>query len=263
MSEMMKVENLSVYRDGKPILHDINFSLEKNKFIGIIGPNGAGKSTLLGAMAAFLPAQQGAIFVEDQSLEKMNRVNRARLISYLPQARPVHWVMTVEDIVMLGRYAWGEVRQSSVEKNAVDQKAVDIALIKTHTDHLRSRQIDSLSGGERARVHLARALAGSTPVLLADEPTSALDPGHQFSMMIMLQNHAYDNRLVVAAVHDLDLAARYCDVLLVLDQGQLVAQGVPEKILTPDLLHQIFQIDGQFTGSSEERALMLRPLQPV
>lgn len=263
MTRGIKVENLCVRQGENFALDNVSFQANRNTFVGIIGPNGSGKSTLLSALSGLLPVRSGAIEIGGKALSGLGNIERAKCLSYLPQARPVHWSITVEELVLLGRYAWGDVGRGFGMKGSVDQgldkKAVDNALASTNANHLRERHMHTLSGGEQARIHLARALAGNTPILLADEPTNALDPGHQFSLMAMLQARANENRLVMAAIHDFSLAARYCDVLLVLDEGCLMAQGTPREVLTGGVLNDIFKVDGYFQSDERGENFIVTP----
>jgi iron complex transport system ATP-binding protein len=233
----LSVRNLCVERDGATLIKDITFSATAGEFVGVVGPNGAGKSTLLRAIAGVERAAGSATF-NGADVVAMNAVARAKLIAYLPQAREVHWAITAEAVVALGRFAYGAPHRLA----AADLAAVERSLAATDSHSFRSRVASTLSGGEQARVHLARALAAETPVLLADEPTAALDLKHALSIIALLRAKADAGGVIIAALHDLDLARRFCTRLVVINQGEIVADGGPETILSPELLAEVFGV---------------------
>ncbi len=192
---------------------------------GIAGPNGAGKTTLLRAGMGLLAPVSGQVLLEGAPLQAMDLRARARRIAYLPQNGPVHWAMAVRELVALGRFASTATPQE-------DAAAVLAAMQACGVEDFANRSVFTLSGGERSRVLLARALATQTKVLLADEPTSALDPAQQHRIMQILQDRAKAGATVVCALHDLPLAARYCARLVLLRAGRVIADGPPAKVLT-------------------------------
>ena len=218
-------------------LQPLSAELRSADFVGLIGPNGAGKSTLLRAMAALI-AISGHVRLDGRELGTIDPTLRARQIAYLAQATPASWPLSVGELVALGRLPHRGGR------NALeDDRAVREALARTSLTALMGRAVTELSGGEYARAQLARALCVEAPILLVDEPIARLDPFHQLQIMDMLRQHARDGHLVVAVLHDLALAARYCDRLFLLDAGRLVADGPPATVLTQAALRRVYKID--------------------
>lgn len=207
-------------------------------FVGLIGPNGAGKSTLLRAMAALIELSGGEVRIDGRELGHLSQAERARKVAYLAQSTPASWPISVGELIALGRLP----HRGSVSTDD-DERAVRDTIACTAMHELVHRPITELSGGEYARAQLARALCVEAPILLADEPIAQLDPFHQLQIMDLLREHAHDGHLVVAVLHDLALAARYCDRLLLLDSGRLVADGPPDAVLTDDRLRTVYQID--------------------
>ncbi|PQA88597.1 ABC transporter ATP-binding protein [Hyphococcus luteus] len=239
---ILELDHISVSLKGRRILNDISMSAREGEFIGLIGPNGAGKSTLLRTAAGLLPVEAGTRRLAGAAMETLSPRERARALSYLPQTRPLYWAMPVRSLVALGRFAWG----NPLTEDARDAEAVDCALAACGAGHLADRPASELSGGELSRVHLARALAGETPLLLADEPAAALDPAHQLSVMQLLRAKAEEGKAVIAALHDLTLAARYCTRIVMVHEGGVAADGAPKDVLTDDQLQQVFRIRARF-----------------
>ena len=196
------------------------------------GPDELAASHILVAYKGTRNAPAGITRTREEAHE------RARRIAYLPQHRDVHWGVTTDAVVALGRFAYGQAGHFADE----DRAAVDRAMTAAGAAHLKGRTITALSGGEGARVHLARALAGETPVLVVDEPTAALDPRHQLAIMSILKARAENGGLVIAALHDLNLAARYCSRMLVLQDGAIAADGPPMDVLDTDLVARVFGV---------------------
>lgn len=256
MSVLLSVKNVSVALGTRRALENVSFEAGAGEFIGLIGPNGAGKSTLLKTAAGLIQPDNGACASDGKAVADMTAPERARQISYLPQARPVFWSVTARDIVALGRFAYG----APLSEDARDEEAIVRALADAGAAHLADRSAAELSGGELARVHLARALAGETPLLLADEPIAALDPAHQLGVMQLLKSKTDEGRAVIAALHDLALAARYCTRLIVLKDGRLLADGAPKEILSSDLLENAFEVRASIDWNDKGASLQLEPL---
>ena len=229
----MQLTDLTVRRGQCPVLDGVSLSVAAGEFIGLIGPNGAGKTTLLRAALGLLP------FDGQSSLAAMPARTRARAVAFLPQGREIAWPMRVADLVALGRGP-----HLARGMTAVDRAAVDQALHLMGLSGFRDRQATALSGGEQARVLIARALAQDTPLLLADEPVAGLDPEAQLRSMQVFAGLAAEGRGVVAAIHDLGLAARHCTRLILLHQGRILADGPPRAVLSPDNLAQVFHVRG-------------------
>ena len=232
-------QNLSVRLGRHPAVCDVTVALEPGQLVGIVGPNGAGKSTLIRAMLGLARAHGGMAAIDSVPIDRLGRREIARRIAYLPQGQTLHWPLAVERLVALGRMPHlGPLSRLS----AADEARIDAALARADVLHLKGRVATELSGGERARVLLARALAVGAPALIADEPLAALDPGHQIDVMDLLKAEARAGSLVLTVLHDLGMAARYCDRLLLMDKGALVADGAPMDVLTEQSLARVYGI---------------------
>jgi len=238
-STSLRARDLSLSLGDAPVVEGVDLTLDPGEVVAVLGPNGAGKSTLLRALAGLQAPLSGEVLLGGESLPAMKGYRRAREIGYLPQAATVHWPLKVERVVALGRLPhlgpWQRLR-------AEDGYAVDRALAATGVEGLRGRTVTELSGGERARVLLARVLAGEPDCLLADEPVAGLDPYHQVHFMELVREYAGEGRTVALVMHDLNLAARFCDRLVLMDQGRLVADGPAREVLDPDHLARVFGI---------------------
>ncbi|MHA6722522.1 ABC transporter ATP-binding protein [Sphingomonas sp. RS2018] len=236
---------LSVYLGGRQVLNGLSLTLTPGAVTGIIGPNGAGKSTLLRTIARLLPIAEGSVTIDGAALGDVERRTLAQTIAYLPQGGQVHWPVSVERLVSLGRLP--HLAPLSRVGDA-DRAAIEQAMARADVMHFRDRIVTELSGGERARVLLARALAVEAKALLVDEPLAALDPGHQIDVMRLLQAEAAVGATVVVVLHDLTVAARYCDRLALIDAGRLVAEGAPQEVLTPERLARVYGITAWIDG---------------
>ena len=221
------------------MLKDISLSLSSGHLVALVGPNGAGKTTLLRALAGLVPCS-GAIQVGGDALSSLALRERARRFAYLPQGHIVHWPLPARDIVALGRYPHGATDPARLTVR--DAEAVLRAMQATDALQFSDRRVTELSGGERSRVALARVFAVEAPVILADEPTSSLDPRHQIDVMKTLRNAADKGALVMVVTHDLGLAARFADTILVLSDGRLVSQGAPAQALSEQVMAEVFRI---------------------
>lgn len=234
----LSVSDVTVLLGSRQVVQNVSFSADVPSLIGLIGPNGAGKTSLLRAIAG-LTACNGAVLVDALPVTDLDDQSRARIISYLAQDAQAHWPLEVERLVTLGRLPH---LPPFAAPGGADRDAVVGALTRADVLHLRGRRIDQLSGGERARVLLARALAVEAPCLLVDEPVTSLDPYHQLHVMEVLRGYADEGALVIAVLHDLTLAARFCDRLLLLSSGVLKAEGSPAQVLTADNLADVYRI---------------------
>ena len=230
---------VTVRLGARAIVRDASLALDAGELVAMVGPNGAGKTTLMRALAGLVPAD-GAIMLDGKPIDSLKPRERARAIAYLPQGHVFHWPMPVASIVMLGRAPHADTFSTTT---AEDRAAVLRALAMTETATFAERPVTTLSGGERARVALARALATQAPVLLADEPTAALDPRHQLTVMELLRQAAHGGSAILAIMHDLTLAARFADRVVVMDRGALVADASPAEALAPKRLADVFGID--------------------
>jgi iron complex transport system ATP-binding protein len=234
------VEGLDVNLEARPILRGVGFAARAGELIGLIGPNGAGKTTLLRAIGQLTPARAGTASWDGRPLRALDDRERARTLAYLPQGHAIHWPLTVRRLVGLGRLPrLGPFGRATAQ----DEQAVERAMAAADVLALADRLTSTLSGGERARALLARALAVEAPVLLADEPTASLDPYHALEIMALLRRQADDGALVVVVMHDLGLVARFCDRVALIDQGRLVCEGPPRDALTPARLREVYRIE--------------------
>lgn len=249
---LLSLASLGLIRRGRAVLDDISLELRPGECLGLIGPNGAGKSTLIRA-ALGLERASGR-----SSLAEMPAGRRARQAAWLPQGREVAWPMPVADLVALGRLPH-LARGTRLPEG--DRTAVEAVLARLDLTRLAARPATELSGGELARVLLARALAQETPLILADEPVAGLDPAHQIAVMRLLADLAREGRGVLVTCHDLGLAARFCTRLAVIEAGRIVADGRPAEVLTPALLARVFGITARIEAGPE--GLSVQPLDTV
>jgi iron complex transport system ATP-binding protein len=225
---LLAIDSLHASLGGKPVLKDLSFAIAAGEFVGLIGPNGAGKSTLLRTILGFIP-HRGEVAVNGNAVASMSAGERARHIAYLPQERDIAWPVSVETVVALGRLAH---RPAFAAAGRADREIVERAMRRMEIDGFRDRPATDLSGGEKARVLIARVLAQDAPLLLADEPAAGLDPSHQIALMKTFSALAGEGHGVVASMHDLGLAARWCSRLILIDRGVIVADGPPRAVLT-------------------------------
>jgi iron complex transport system ATP-binding protein len=236
---LLIAQNLGVTLGGRAVLRDVSLSLSAGHLVALVGPNGAGKTTLLRALAGLLPSQ-GEVRVGGEPLASLRLRERARSFAYLPQGHVVHWPLPVRDIVALGRIPHGATDPARLLRQ--DDEAVLRAMQTTDVAGFSERRVTELSGGERSRVALARVLAVEAPVILADEPTASLDPRHQIDVMKNLRTAADNGVLVIVVTHDLGLAARFADHVLVLSEGRLASQGAPMEALSEQVMADVFGI---------------------
>jgi len=254
---MLDAKDLGLTLDGAEVLAGVSAHIERGRVTAIVGPNGAGKSTLLTCLAGLRTPDQGGVMLDGASLAAMGGRERAKRLGYLPQESPVHWNIAVRALVALGRYPH---RDGIAGESASDWLAVQQALSEVGMAAFMDRSVNSLSGGERARVLLARVLAGTPQWILADEPMAALDLAHRYALMAHLRDIATQGVGVVIVIHDLPLAARMADDALLLDNGRLVASGPVRDVLTPERLGPVFGVDFAYgTAADGQPTLVSAP----
>ena len=247
------VRNLGFSYGERCILDAINATLKAGKFTVILGPNGAGKSTLLACLAGLLGPQTGGASLHDADIARMAPTDRARQIGLLPQGAETHWAITSEALVALGRIP----HMRGTGPSADDRRAITTAMSATATEGFADRPVTQLSGGERARVLLARVLAGEPEWILADEPLANLDPGYQLDILDLLRQQARNGKGVVAVLHDLHHAVRFADHVVLLHQGFVFAQGAVDHVITAQNLANVYGIDALLSKDEEGATQLL------
>jgi len=240
----LAIRHVAFSRGTRPILQGIDLTLAAGRITAILGPNGAGKSTLLGCVAGLLAPETGSIEVDGTRLDAMPGKERARRIAFLPQTAVVAWPIDVQTLVGLGR-----IPHAGVASDQQNREAVARAMELTRVSQWADRVVNELSGGERARVLLARVLAGTSQWILADEPFTGLDPAHQLEAVELLRQFAANGGGVVLTVHDLSLAARIADRIVLLNDGRVVADGPPEEALDAATLRAVYGVETEWLVS--------------
>ncbi|MDA9918310.1 ABC transporter ATP-binding protein [Erythrobacter sp.] len=239
-------DTLSLDRGGKRVLSSVTDSLEPGAITAIVGPNGAGKSSLLLALAGLLEPAEGAVALDGASLSDLTAQDRARALGYLPQSAEIAWDVAVETLVALGRLPHSDRGREAIER----------AIKALGLEEFRGRPASKLSGGERARVLLARVLAGEPRWILADEPLAALDLAHQLNLITHLKSCAAKGQGVVIVLHDLALAMNHADRVLVLHEGELIASGEPRIALSETIIADAWGVYTRWIGEVGGRALI-------
>ena len=258
-SSRLRVENATIGYDKTVISEDISVEIPHNSFTAIIGPNGCGKSTLLRALARVLVPVKGRVMLDDQNISKYKPKVVAREFGLLPQTSLAPEGIRVVDLVARGRAPY----QSLIQQwRKSDEEAVKTALEATRLTALGSRFIAELSGGQRQRVWIAMLLAQQTPIMLLDEPTTFLDIAHQYELMELLRDFHEDGKTVVTVLHDLNQAARYADHLIVMQQGKVITTGMPQDVLTKELVKEVFGLDAMICPDPATGTPNVVPLDP-
>lgn len=240
----IRTDALHAMLGGTEILHGIDFTAGDRSLVGVIGPNGSGKSTLLKCIYRVLKPSKGAVFVDGQPLSEYRVRDSAKKIAVLAQHNFYNFEFTVQDVVLMGR---APHKRALERDSAADFKIVHEAMERVGVAPLRDRLFSTLSGGEQQRVLLARALAQQTPCLILDEPTNHLDIKYQLELLDLVRSL---DRTVIAAIHDLNIAAMYCDTIFVMQSGRIVAAGAPRDVLTRSLIRSVYEVDADvFTDS--------------
>jgi iron complex transport system ATP-binding protein len=262
MSELMMLEAVCKEINGRRLLHQINVMVRAGEFLGLVGPNGAGKSTLLRTMAGLLAPSSGTVFFDRVPLADLPRRLVAQQIASVPQATTVgEFRFSSRDVVLMGRYPHRDRFETETDH---DRKLADKAMTESATTGFAARPVTELSGGERQRVTLARALAQTTKVLLLDEPTASLDLSHQLSVLQLVRRLVNQQHITaVAALHDLELASRFCDRLLLMHQGSVVADGAPGAVLTAERLAEVYKVKADIEPHPMTNGLRIHVLDIV
>jgi len=242
----ISIDDCSLSFGDLAVLEDVSLTIESGEFVGFVGPNGAGKTTLLRLISGALEPDSGSIEIDGTDVHGLPSRASSRLVSVVPQDTTLSFSFPVRDVVEMGRHPH---RSRFSSATPADRAAVERALERTRTAALSDRPIDEVSGGQRQRVVLARAIAQETPVMLLDEPTASLDVNHQVETLELVRRLVEEGRTVVAAIHDLELAARYCDRLVLLADGQVAADGPPSSVLTREALADSFDANAIVTPS--------------
>lgn len=234
---MIEIIDVSVEYDHKPVFANLSAAVSTGQFVGIVGPNGAGKTTLLRTINGLVTPTTGRVELQGETVGALSARELGKRVATVPQNTNLAFDFTVREIVELGRHP----HRPRLTGTDPDPAAIQRALERTQTEHLADRPITAVSGGERQRVLLARALAQTTPVLLLDEPTASLDIHHQIRTLALVEELIQTDEItVLAAIHDLDLAARFCDELVLLADGKVQTSGPPESVLEEDTLEEAF-----------------------
>ncbi len=237
---MIGVQDISFAFGDKPVLHSVSLEVGTGELVGLIGPNGAGKTTLLRLISGILDPDDGEVTLGEVPVDSLSAAELGQLTAVVPQQTELSFDFSIRDVITMGRHPY----QGRFERlQPADRSLVDRAMEKTDTAYLADRPFSEISGGERKRVLIARAIAQDTTALLVDEPTASLDINHQVSVFELLRELRDDDKAILAAVHDLDLAARYCDRLVLVHDGTIQAMGQADEVLLPKTLRQAYGID--------------------
>ena len=256
--QAFSVYNIHLTIDGREILSDVTLEFPAGEVVALVGHNGSGKSSLLKILARQLTATAGTSAYADRELATYDTRSFARTIAYLPQDLSTSSDMTVRELVACGRYPWhGALGRFSAE----DREKVDAAIQATGIEAYADRLVGTLSGGERQRAWIAMLVAQDASCLLLDEPTAALDIAHQLEVLSLIRQLAHDaGKSVVVVLHDINMAARFCDRIHALKSGRVVASGLPAEILAPDTLYSIYGIEMNVIAASKANHLIAYPL---
>ena len=256
----LSCSNLSFGYHKKTVIDEVSLEFKSGEFVGLIGPNGAGKSTLLKLLLGLNKPDMGNISLGKNSLNALSRNEIAKRVSFVPQDHSIDYAFNVEEMVAMGRTPYlGNYQTESKQ----DLEIIETALRRTDLFELNDRPADQLSGGERQRVFIARALAQQTNTLLLDEPTASLDLCHQLELMDLLCGLTCEGHLAIAAIHDLELASRYCSRLIMLSEGKVVADGLPNEVITPDNLRRYFSIEATVEVNELDGCIRVLARQPI
>lgn len=261
----IRVEGLGFSINDHRILSEIELSIKNNSWIGLIGPNGCGKSTLLKNIYRHFVPTEGAVYINGDNVQGLKSKEAARRMAVLAQENSAEFDFTVRDIVAMGRYAHRSFLQTECDE---DEEICLRSLKIVGMESFANRSFLSLSGGEKQRVYMAMAFAQQSRILILDEPTNHLDIGYQLHLMDTLRRRKEESGLTIfTSVHDIDLAAAYCDSIIVMQDGKIISSGPPEAILTEGLIRRVFNVDTEITrdaqsGRMRVRYLRYNPVEP-
>lgn len=256
---MLKIKDLSVSYGSNQVLQNIGLSAVRGEFIGIIGPNGSGKTTLLKTITKVLKPISGTIMIDEKNIEEMGSNEIAKNVAVVSQVVSINFEFTVKDIVLMGRNPYIKSSESVEDINIANDM-----MKKTNILHLKNRLITRLSGGELQRVIIARALTQTPNILLLDEPTSHLDITNQIEILNLVKKASTKGMLVVAVMHDLNLAAYYCNTICLLRDGCLISTGTPRQVLTPSNIEVAFNLPIEVIHNNRTNSLNVMPiLEPL
>ena len=248
---MLQVENLSFKIKEKKILVQAGFQVHEGEFVGIIGPNGSGKSTLLKNVYKVLKPQEGKIMFMNRDLLTMSNREMAQQLAVVIQEQEASFDFTVEEVVMMGRHAKKKMMES---ENEADREIVHQTLRATGLYEIREQSFITLSGGEKQRAFIARALVQDTPCLLLDEPTNHLDIKYQLELMNLVKAQ---KKTVVAVIHDLNIASMNSDRLYAIKEGKIVASGTPKQVLTPEFIKEVYEVEAEIVDDTRGQSRIL------
>jgi len=257
MSAPLSCENLSFSFDKKPMLNHINLTFKEGEFVALIGANGAGKSTLLQLLLGLLNAKSGKVLLHGENINKLKRREIAKQLAFVPQSIELPYAFSAQQLVAMGRNPYLGAFELETEN---DKQLIDQAMVQTDISHLQQRLVNTLSGGEKQRVIIARALAQQSPTILLDEPIASLDICHQLETLQLIKSLTKAGKTAITALHDLNLAARYCDRLLLIGKREdgittIISDGTPEQVLTSDNLRTYFSIQATIKQQGGKVAL--------
>lgn len=245
----LALQNLSAERSGITLVRRVSLTMKSGELIALVGPNGAGKTSLLRSALGLQKPSGGSARADGKDTAQMTAIERAKLISYLPQTRPLAWPTSVQDVVALGRFSYG-ARLGKLAGE--DLAAVTKAMRDCDIEQMAHRAANTLSGGESARMHCARAFAAQAPLLIADEPVAALDPRHQLQVMQLIEQYVQNGGGALVVLHDINLAARFASRIVWLKAGEIVADGTPVDTLTAPRLADVFAVNATVNGLQVE-----------
>lgn len=254
----IEVENLEFGYKEDLILKNLSFNIEKGKFLSIVGPNGSGKSTILKILNNLYYPKSAKILIDGKNINKFKKKELARKMALVPQNTVIDYEFTVEEIVLMGRHPY---KKRFEKENNRDEKILREVLEMTNTSHLKDRAITEISGGERQRVLIARALAQNPSIILLDEPTAHLDINHQIEILSLLKKlNKEKGTTIVLVIHDINLGIRYSDEIIILNKGEILGKGVPEKVITKKNIELAYNLKVAIDKNKHTNTIYLTPV---